>query len=689
MLAWDVVVINGYLFINAYVVSYLLFSKYRGRVPDKRWYLPVLLLGVVWAVGIHTIPAFLYASLGGRPFWHSAVLAPRFLASAFVSGPSLLIIALTVVRDQMHFPVREEALQRLRQIVGVAAVLNLFLTVSEIFVEIYPGTSHSASMRYILVGLHGHNLLVPYIWTGIALSVFAAVVFLARPLYSRPKLLLAACAGAVIGVWIEKGMGLVIPGFIPTSLGEIVEYSPSFIEFCVSAGIWAIGAFLYTLMLKVAVPIELGTLRRPGASQRARRPRPGARRRVSPRAVLLAAVACASLAACDRPPPRRPPAMRSQAMDLSAVPPTPVAGSLRGRGLPHRRGLVPRRPHAGPGARRPHLLRRPRRPAVRGVRPGARAPRLGALPGRHAARARSAAHRPPRADPLLGALRVGRARQVGRSRRRLRGHRRRGGAAGDPRRPGEDLLRRRHAELRRGSVSRARSVAASSTSTARARASASGKEHRRRDGSGSARSRVGIESSSGAAAALCAACAEVRPVASVAPTFERDVRPALEARCGQCHGARRPAAGWSASRFTDVIACIPGSADGGVPDAGAWPSRLAAALARPDHQGLLDDAQRALIARWIAGGAPAARGAMHPPGFSDPRSADFHARALRSQRWAPMLDATRAEVLRPLPRGLPDAPRRGDGRGRRRAVVHELSRAARRSARLRHLSRRR
>jgi len=157
-------------------------------------------------------------------------------------------------------------------------------------------------------------------------------------------------------------------------------------------------------------------------------------------------------------------------------------------------------------------------------------------------------------------------------------------------------------------------------------------------------------------AALCAACAEVRPVASVAPTFERDVRPTLEARCGQCHGARRPAAGWSASRFTDVIACVPASTDGGVPDAGAWPSRLAAALARPDHQGLLDDAQRALIARWIAAGAPAARGAMHPPGFSDPRSADFHARSLRSQRWAPMLDATRAEACGRCHEGSPARP---------------------------------
>jgi Ni/Fe-hydrogenase subunit HybB-like protein len=265
MLAWDVVVINGYLLINGYVVSYLLFSKYCGRVPNKRRYMPVLLLGVVWAVGIHTIPAFLYAGLGGRPFWHSAVLAPRFLASAFTSGPALLIIALTAVRSYMAFPVRPEALDRLRLIVSVAAVLNLFLTVSEIFVEIYPGTAHSASMRYLLVGLHGHHLLVPYIWSGIALSVFATTVFLARPLHSRPKLLIAACVCAVIGVWIEKGMGLVIPGFIPSSLGEIVEYSPSFIEFCVSAGVWALGAFLYTLLLKVAVPIELGTLRLPGA----------------------------------------------------------------------------------------------------------------------------------------------------------------------------------------------------------------------------------------------------------------------------------------------------------------------------------------------------------------------------------------------------------------------------------------
>jgi molybdopterin-containing oxidoreductase family membrane subunit len=56
-------------------------------------------------------------------------------------------------------------------------------------------------------------------------------------------------------------MGLVIPGFIPTPLGEVLDYTPSFTEFCVSAAIWATGALVYTLLLKAAVPIELGKLR--------------------------------------------------------------------------------------------------------------------------------------------------------------------------------------------------------------------------------------------------------------------------------------------------------------------------------------------------------------------------------------------------------------------------------------------
>jgi molybdopterin-containing oxidoreductase family membrane subunit len=161
----------------------------------------------------------------------------------------------------MGFPVKDAALNRLRQIVAVTMLINLFFFFSEIFTELYSFKHHAASMRYLLFGLHGHTKLVPYIWSAIALDVFAAMVFLTPRLRDRPQILRAGCAAAIVGVWVEKGMGLVIPGFVPSPLGEVLDYSPSFTEFCVSAAIWAAGALLYTLLLKVAVPVELGALR--------------------------------------------------------------------------------------------------------------------------------------------------------------------------------------------------------------------------------------------------------------------------------------------------------------------------------------------------------------------------------------------------------------------------------------------
>ena len=73
-----------------------------------------------------------------------------------------------------------------------------------------------------------------------------------------------ACVLTVVGVWIEKGMGMVVPGFVPTPIGEIYEYMPNLVEIAVTLGIWGIGLLLFTLLAKAAVPIECGTLRAPG-----------------------------------------------------------------------------------------------------------------------------------------------------------------------------------------------------------------------------------------------------------------------------------------------------------------------------------------------------------------------------------------------------------------------------------------
>ena len=56
-------------------------------------------------------------------------------------------------------------------------------------------------------------------------------------------------------------MGLVVPGFIPTPLGEIFEYAPTFPELMISIGCWAVGLLVFTLLAKATIPIELGLVR--------------------------------------------------------------------------------------------------------------------------------------------------------------------------------------------------------------------------------------------------------------------------------------------------------------------------------------------------------------------------------------------------------------------------------------------
>ena len=144
--------------------------------------------------------------------------------------------------------------------------VNLFMFMSELFTELYAGGAHSAPVEYLFTGLHGHHALVPWVWTALVFNIVAAVLLLMpRPL-ERPRLLILACALTFIGVWIEKGMGLIIPGFIPSTLHEIVEYTPSLTEWKVMAGIWAFGLMVLTIALKIAGPILAGVERAPGVS---------------------------------------------------------------------------------------------------------------------------------------------------------------------------------------------------------------------------------------------------------------------------------------------------------------------------------------------------------------------------------------------------------------------------------------
>src|ERR1700690_3475095 len=416
MLSWDVLVLNGYLLLNIYICGYLLYCRYLNRKPAKWFYIPFVFVAIFWAISIHTVTAFLYVGLGGRPFWDSSVVGPRFLASAFPAGPAFIILALQVVRRStassaheiaplperpvtvpagimrrpatpadmellaVHLPelatvsegerraclagatvleaqagdvllhqgatedeaffilkgrvvvrreeggrfrttrnigpgeqfgevsaiagtpraatatakvpttalcLHAESLRRLmrspkmneiitwrmnerlmisdrslfvlRGIVQVSMIINMFLLANELFSGFYNSSTKDISWRYLVLGLKGYHALVPWFWTAVALNL-TAMGLLMLPLSRKLKWLNVACVLCIFGIWIEKGMGLVIPGFIPTPLGEMVEYVPSWNETLVCLGIWAFGLLCFTLFLRMSVPILQGEL---------------------------------------------------------------------------------------------------------------------------------------------------------------------------------------------------------------------------------------------------------------------------------------------------------------------------------------------------------------------------------------------------------------------------------------------
>jgi Ni/Fe-hydrogenase subunit HybB-like protein/CBS domain-containing protein len=265
VLAWDMIVLNGYLFLNLMIALSIGYYRYHGREPRKWLVLPLIMLSIPWAVGVHTVTAFVYNGLAARPFWNASILAPRFLASAFCSGPALMIIIFQILRKVTDFRIEDKAITKLAEIVAYAMAINLFLLGAEIFKEYYSATHHLAPLKYLYQGLHGHNNLVPWIWSATALNITGFLLFLIPKTRKNLIALNIGCIALFAGIWIEKGMGLIIPGFIPDSLGEIYEYMPSGYELMISGGIWAAGAMLFTFLSRVAIAVDSGRLRHPDA----------------------------------------------------------------------------------------------------------------------------------------------------------------------------------------------------------------------------------------------------------------------------------------------------------------------------------------------------------------------------------------------------------------------------------------
>ena len=256
MMLWDTVALNGYLVLNI-LIAWVTLGAERKSVAPPKWIRPVILLSIPWAVSIHTVTAFLYCGLGGRPFWFTAILAPRFLASAFASGPALLIIACLILKRITRFDAGKEPVQKLAVIAAYAMSINVFFIALEFFTAFYSGNpEHTVHLRYLYFGVGGGTSLVPFMWVSTLLALVSLVLLLVPELRKNEKILTWACIGVFISIWIDKGMGMVVGGFVPNPLGKVIEYSPTLPELLISVSIYAAGLLMITGLYKIALSVR-------------------------------------------------------------------------------------------------------------------------------------------------------------------------------------------------------------------------------------------------------------------------------------------------------------------------------------------------------------------------------------------------------------------------------------------------
>ncbi len=255
LLSWDSVVLMAYFLLNLVVVSYLLYTLFNKREYNKKLLTPLVMLSIPLAISIHTVTAFLYNGFAGRPYWNSALLAPKFLASAFCSGPAVLIILFQILKKTTTFEIKDEAIWKIAELMAYAMFINLFFFGAEVFKEVYSNTEHLVHLKYLFIGVGENRDIVFYGWTSLIISIIAFLLFL---IPKTRKNVVTLNIGAILiwfGVYIEKGIALIIPGYTPDTLGQIYIYRPSMAEIKISMAIFSIGFLIFTFMTKIAIAI--------------------------------------------------------------------------------------------------------------------------------------------------------------------------------------------------------------------------------------------------------------------------------------------------------------------------------------------------------------------------------------------------------------------------------------------------
>ncbi len=254
---YDMLVLMGYLVLNA-VIGWVTLECERNEVDPPKWIKPMIYLSIIWAFSIHTVTAFLYSGLPGRHFFLTAIMAARFLSSAFCAGPSILLLLLFVVRRMTDFDPGKEAVQTLTKIITYAMATNVFFFLLEVFTALYSGIpGHAHPIDYLFGGHNGHvDWITGAMWLGTILAFLSLALLIPPQLRDNETVLPWALVSLVLATWIDKGLALMIGGFTPNPFETVTPYTPTVPELLISLGIFATGLFVISILWKIALDVK-------------------------------------------------------------------------------------------------------------------------------------------------------------------------------------------------------------------------------------------------------------------------------------------------------------------------------------------------------------------------------------------------------------------------------------------------
>jgi len=256
ILFWDMIVLNVYMLLNI-IIGWNVLAAERKGLHYQKWIKVLIYISIPWAFSIHTVTAFLYAGIPGRHYWLTAIMAARFLSSAFCAGPALLILLCLIVRKVTKFDPGKEQIRTLAGIVAYAMIFNVFFFLLELFTAFYsqiPGHMHP--IVFLFKGLEGHGNLVPWMWTATVFAVLSLVLLIVPATRRNEGTLTVACIILIIATWIDKGLGLIVGGFTPTPFETVTDYWPTTPEMLITIGVWATGFFVLTILYKIAISVK-------------------------------------------------------------------------------------------------------------------------------------------------------------------------------------------------------------------------------------------------------------------------------------------------------------------------------------------------------------------------------------------------------------------------------------------------